>query len=361
MFQPPLAKTDRSVGTSASTTRCRRRRSGSSAPRRPGRTADAAGTHPPHRPPRGPRRGPSSTSHPTAVLPGMRARSHTCSPVRCHEQLPATSTTAPEMRCRTDRVSLLRNVAQQLPDPRRKTPKVEPVDVLGDGDGDLELVDVLPWSAVADELGLEPAVERVAARLTRSARTTRLRIDNAWRWATAIATGWHRLRTAFSGPPAQVPTNSCPGAADNMQADGNHTPSTRTTRHTRDQDHQAGIAWSHERRGLEAMPITKRLSKLYGMGRSILGVRRSISRASAPPSAYSSAKIEMLDDTPRPRACRDHRGRRRLYRGEESRAREACYCSRSRCFWLTNIPDTPTVNWRPFAVAPRRLPERCSA
>lgn len=40
-------------------------------------------------------------------------------------------------------------------------------------------------------------VLHVAARLTRSARQTRLRIDNAWRWATAIATGWQRLRAAF--------------------------------------------------------------------------------------------------------------------------------------------------------------------
>ncbi len=30
---------------------------------------------------------------------------------------------------------------------------VEPVDVLGDGD--LQVVDVLPWPAVADQLGLE--------------------------------------------------------------------------------------------------------------------------------------------------------------------------------------------------------------
>ena len=37
--------------------------------------------------------------------------------------------------------------------------EVEPVDVLGDGD--LQLVDVLPKSAVADELGLEQAVERL--------------------------------------------------------------------------------------------------------------------------------------------------------------------------------------------------------
>ena len=40
-------------------------------------------------------------------------------------------------------------------------------------------------------------VLHVAARLTRSARTTRLRIDAAWRWATAIATGYQRLRAAF--------------------------------------------------------------------------------------------------------------------------------------------------------------------
>ena len=35
---------------------------------------------------------------------------------------------------------------------------VEPVDVLGDGD--LEVVDVLPGTAVADELGSEQGVER---------------------------------------------------------------------------------------------------------------------------------------------------------------------------------------------------------
>ncbi|MQA27527.1 MAG: IS1380 family transposase [Micromonosporaceae bacterium] len=40
-------------------------------------------------------------------------------------------------------------------------------------------------------------VLHVAARLTRSARQTRLRIDATWRWATAITTGWHRLREAF--------------------------------------------------------------------------------------------------------------------------------------------------------------------
>jgi len=36
---------------------------------------------------------------------------------------------------------------------------VEPVDVLRDGD--LEVVDVLPWPLVADELGLEQRVERL--------------------------------------------------------------------------------------------------------------------------------------------------------------------------------------------------------
>ena len=40
-------------------------------------------------------------------------------------------------------------------------------------------------------------VLHVAARITRSARQLRLRIDATWRWATAIATAWHRLRAAF--------------------------------------------------------------------------------------------------------------------------------------------------------------------
>jgi Transposase DDE domain group 1 len=41
-------------------------------------------------------------------------------------------------------------------------------------------------------------VLHVAAQLTRSARTTRLRIDRAWRWATQIAEGFRRLRAAFA-------------------------------------------------------------------------------------------------------------------------------------------------------------------
>jgi hypothetical protein len=40
-------------------------------------------------------------------------------------------------------------------------------------------------------------VLHVAARITHSARQTRLRIDQSWRWATQIAAGYHRLRTAF--------------------------------------------------------------------------------------------------------------------------------------------------------------------
>lgn len=40
-------------------------------------------------------------------------------------------------------------------------------------------------------------VLHVAARITRGARQIRLRIDATWRSAHAIATAWHRLRTAF--------------------------------------------------------------------------------------------------------------------------------------------------------------------
>ena len=41
-------------------------------------------------------------------------------------------------------------------------------------------------------------VLHVAARVTRSARRTRLAIDTTWRWATAIATAWTRIRAAFT-------------------------------------------------------------------------------------------------------------------------------------------------------------------
>ena len=40
-------------------------------------------------------------------------------------------------------------------------------------------------------------VLHTAARITRGARQLRLRIDATWRWATAIATAWHRIRAAF--------------------------------------------------------------------------------------------------------------------------------------------------------------------
>ena len=40
-------------------------------------------------------------------------------------------------------------------------------------------------------------VLHVAARITRAARQTRLRIDATWRWATAISQAWQRLRAAF--------------------------------------------------------------------------------------------------------------------------------------------------------------------
>src|SRR5699024_1626116 len=40
-------------------------------------------------------------------------------------------------------------------------------------------------------------VLHVAARITHGARQVRLRIDATWAWATAIATGWGRIRTAF--------------------------------------------------------------------------------------------------------------------------------------------------------------------
>jgi Transposase DDE domain group 1 len=40
-------------------------------------------------------------------------------------------------------------------------------------------------------------VLHTAARITRGARQLRLRIDATWRWATAIATAWQRIRAAF--------------------------------------------------------------------------------------------------------------------------------------------------------------------
>ncbi len=72
----------------------------------------------------------------------------------------------------------------------------------------LTAVDLIAWTkliAFADHPVLARCeiaafryrVLHVAARITRSARKTRLRIDAAWRWAAAIATAYTRLRAAF--------------------------------------------------------------------------------------------------------------------------------------------------------------------
>jgi hypothetical protein len=41
-------------------------------------------------------------------------------------------------------------------------------------------------------------VLHIAGRITRGARQVRLRLDASWRWATAIAQAWGRIRTAFT-------------------------------------------------------------------------------------------------------------------------------------------------------------------
>jgi hypothetical protein len=54
-----------------------------------------------------------------------------------------------------------------------------------------------PGLARAEIATFRYRVLHVAARITRGARRTRLRIDATWRWAAAIATAWQRIRTAF--------------------------------------------------------------------------------------------------------------------------------------------------------------------
>ncbi|MGE5289991.1 MAG: IS1380 family transposase [Micromonosporaceae bacterium] len=54
-----------------------------------------------------------------------------------------------------------------------------------------------PGLARAEIATFRYRVLHVAARITRGARRTRLRIDATWRWATLIATAWQRIRTAF--------------------------------------------------------------------------------------------------------------------------------------------------------------------
>ena len=72
----------------------------------------------------------------------------------------------------------------------------------------LAATDLVTWSKLigfTDHAGLATCeidtfryrVLHVAARITRSARQTRLRIDATWRWATAISQAWQRLRAAF--------------------------------------------------------------------------------------------------------------------------------------------------------------------
>jgi Transposase DDE domain group 1 len=54
-----------------------------------------------------------------------------------------------------------------------------------------------PGLARAEITTFRYRVLHVAARITRGARRTRLRIDATWRWASQIATAWQHLRTAF--------------------------------------------------------------------------------------------------------------------------------------------------------------------
>jgi len=55
----------------------------------------------------------------------------------------------------------------------------------------------IPTLARCEIAAFRYRVLHVAARITRSARTTHLRIDKTWRWAVHIANGFTRLRAAF--------------------------------------------------------------------------------------------------------------------------------------------------------------------
>ena len=54
-----------------------------------------------------------------------------------------------------------------------------------------------PGLARAEITTFRYRVLHIAARITRGARRTRLRIDATWRWASQIAIAWQHLRTAF--------------------------------------------------------------------------------------------------------------------------------------------------------------------
>lgn len=56
----------------------------------------------------------------------------------------------------------------------------------------------LPALARCEIAAFRHRVLHVAARITRGARQTRLRIDKTWHWVHQIAAGFHRLRAAFS-------------------------------------------------------------------------------------------------------------------------------------------------------------------
>ena len=73
----------------------------------------------------------------------------------------------------------------------------------------LTAIDLIAWSkligfkeqpelARCEVAAYRYRVLHVAARISRSGRRTRLRIDRTWRWATHIATAWQHVRAAFT-------------------------------------------------------------------------------------------------------------------------------------------------------------------
>jgi hypothetical protein len=82
-------------------------------------------------------------------------------------------------------------------------------------------------------------VLHVAARLVCTARRVELRIDRTWRWAEAIAEGFHRLRSAFTVVDRACPCRSNPGN-DRPQPTDEQTGGLRATkpRDPTPQDHQ---------------------------------------------------------------------------------------------------------------------------
>jgi hypothetical protein len=64
--------------------------------------------------------------------------------------------------------------------------------------GQTHLLRPRPSLASCDIAAFRYRVLHAAAQLTRSARTTRLRIGRTWRWAAQVAAGFHQLRAAFA-------------------------------------------------------------------------------------------------------------------------------------------------------------------